>query len=119
MGRILPVWLAKNGYDVWVGTSRGTSYPEYSDHTEFDVWFNPEQFWNFTIDSMAEFDVPAMLDYIFQETSATNVSYIGHNIGASSLLKAMEKGTLNKQIDTITILQPCFAPKFGIYNITD
>lgn len=93
---MLPVWLANNGFDVWIGTSRGTSSPEYSDHTRLDAYTDYTQYWNFTIDTMAQYDVPAMISYVLQYGPSRNVSFIGHNLGASTMFKAMAAGTMNK-----------------------
>jgi alpha-beta hydrolase superfamily lysophospholipase len=95
-GQHLPDFLANNGYDVWIGTARGAASPEYSDHTTLDAFANYTDYWNFTIDTMAAYDLPAMINYVSEYSHSKNISFLGHNLGASTMFKAMAAGTMNK-----------------------
>jgi predicted alpha/beta hydrolase len=62
--------LANKGYDVWLGNTRGNSYTNIP---KLDQW-------NFTFDQMAEYDVPASLEYINRMTNK-QIHYVGHSQG--------------------------------------
>jgi lysosomal acid lipase/cholesteryl ester hydrolase len=69
----LPMFLAEMGYDVWLGNTRGNKYS--SKHKKFKR--DEDQFWNFSIDELARYDLPDSVDYILKLTGATSLSYIG------------------------------------------
>eukprot|EP00301_Raphidiophrys_heterophryoidea_P018602 c3601_g1_i1.p1 GENE.c3601_g1_i1~~c3601_g1_i1.p1 ORF type:complete len:458 (-),score=109.97 c3601_g1_i1:488-1813(-) len=71
--------LADAGYDVWLPNNRGNLYS--MNHTTLDV--NSDEFWDFTWDEMALFDLPAEFDYILGHTGASTLSYIGHSEGTT------------------------------------
>lgn len=69
--------LANKGYDVWLGNSRGNYY------SKGHIRLNPKkdsQYWDFTFQHMAEYDLPASFTYIYR-TTGQKVSYIGHSQG--------------------------------------
>jgi predicted alpha/beta hydrolase len=45
--------LANQGYDVWVGNSRGNAYSSPLINTKIKA------FWDFSFDEMAKYDLPA------------------------------------------------------------
>jgi len=50
--------LAKAGYDVWLGNSRGNKYSQQ--HTNYKVMNKKHNiFWQFTWQEMGEYDAPA------------------------------------------------------------
>jgi pimeloyl-ACP methyl ester carboxylesterase len=69
--------LADAGYDVWFGNSRGNIYS--LQHIHYPV--NSNQFWNFTWDDMAKYDIPSVISYILKTTGQQKLSYIGHSQG--------------------------------------
>ncbi|KAL3192646.1 hypothetical protein MRX96_058867 [Rhipicephalus microplus] len=69
--------LADNGYDVWLGNVRGTTYGKK--HKELEV--KSKKFWNFSFHEHAIFDVPANIDYILRETKRKDLLYIGMSQG--------------------------------------
>lgn len=75
--------LANKGYDVWLGNTRGNH------HSRNHTTLNPETdkaFWEYTWNDMAEFDVPAQVDYILEKTSNSNLVYVGHSQGTTILM---------------------------------
>lgn len=52
--------LAQNGFDVWVGNTRGSKYSR--EHKTLDV--KSKEFWEFSFMQMGEYDVPANLAYV-------------------------------------------------------
>lgn len=57
--KCLPTILEDNGYDVWILNNRGT---RYSNKTTKDV--KPEDYFNFSFQEMARYDVTANVKYI-------------------------------------------------------
>jgi len=56
--------LAKLGYDVWLGNNRGNAYS--IEHKTLNIT-DPE-FWYFTWEEMGTLDLPAMIDFVVDET---------------------------------------------------
>eukprot|EP00826_Nyctotherus_ovalis_P017763 TRINITY_DN1524_c0_g2_i6.p1 TRINITY_DN1524_c0_g2~~TRINITY_DN1524_c0_g2_i6.p1 ORF type:complete len:405 (+),score=85.99 TRINITY_DN1524_c0_g2_i6:224-1438(+) len=87
----LPIILADQGYDVWIGNNRGTLHAkEHMNPDEYN-WANPfNKFWDFSIDQMASFDVPTMINYICDVTGYEKLDYVGHSQGtAQFFMQAM------------------------------
>ncbi|CAG7818822.1 unnamed protein product [Allacma fusca] len=82
----LPFILADQGYDVWLGNSRGNSYS--NKHLRY-----PETsltFWNYTFDEMGMYDIPAVFSYILNVTGSEQLNYIGHSMGTMIFFIAMD-----------------------------
>ncbi|XP_042909902.1 gastric triacylglycerol lipase-like [Parasteatoda tepidariorum] len=95
--------LADSGYDVWLGNTRGNTYSR--NHISLDP--NCTDFWRFSFDEMAEFDLPAMIDYILDETKAKSLSYIGHSQGTTVAFALLsEKPIYNEKINLFVALAP-------------
>ena len=69
--------LADNGYDVWMNNSRGNRYSRYHVHLDPDT--DKPQFWDYSFEDMAKYDLPALFNYILIKTVVKSVSYIGHS----------------------------------------
>ena len=57
--------LADAGFDVWLGNMRGNVYSKQ--HISKPV-SNPD-FWKFSWQEMAKYDLPAMIDYVLNTTN--------------------------------------------------
>jgi len=76
--------LADAGFDVWLGNVRGNRYSR--SHRSLSP--DSVQFWDWSFDEIAQFDIPAMVSYISANSSAPRISYIGHSQGATAGLAA-------------------------------
>eukprot|EP00211_Chloroparvula_japonica_P006301 CAMPEP_0119120156 /NCGR_PEP_ID=MMETSP1310-20130426/1324_1 /TAXON_ID=464262 /ORGANISM="Genus nov. species nov., Strain RCC2339" /LENGTH=422 /DNA_ID=CAMNT_0007109621 /DNA_START=102 /DNA_END=1370 /DNA_ORIENTATION=- len=95
--------LADNGYDVWMGNNRGTTYSR--NHLKYTT--KDREFWSFTYDQFARYDLPAMLSYVTQETGNSHVSYIGHSQGTTQMFAALsEEGPVASMLDLFIGLGP-------------
>lgn len=68
-------------YDLWVGNVRGNYYGKRHQT------LNPEtdiDFWQFTVNEIGIFDIPAMIDHILKKTSSDKMNYVGFSQGAST-----------------------------------
>lgn len=74
--------LSDIGYDVWMGNDRGSEF--HVKHKFFPK--NSEEFWNFSVQEIATFDLSAMIDYTLYNTNETSMFYIGHSQGSTALL---------------------------------
>ena len=66
--------LANRAYDVWLGNNRGNKYGK--NHIQLSAKI--KDFWNFTFEDMAIYDLPAAFGYIYQKTQK-KIVYIGHS----------------------------------------
>lgn len=58
--------LAKRGYDVWLGNQRGNYFSNKHET------LNPEKdvkYWDFSMDEIAKYDLPATIEYILSQTN--------------------------------------------------
>ena len=79
--------LANKGYDVWLGNSRGNKHSRNHTH------LNPnkgKEFWEFTMQHMADYDLPAFLQYAFKLTNQ-KPHYLGHSQGTMMVHIALSK----------------------------
>ena len=76
--------LYNEGYDVWLGNVRGNAYS--TDHVRLSP--NEREFWKFSFDEMGKYDIPAMVDYVLNQTKSTKLNYIGHSQGTTTLIAA-------------------------------
>lgn len=74
--------LADAGYDVWMTNIRGNKYSK--EH----AWLkeNTKEYWNFSWNEVALFDIPAVIDYIRKvKGEDAKIAYIGHSMGTTIL----------------------------------
>lgn len=78
--------LSNYGYDVWLGNMRGSV--NCLEHSTLNA-FRDAKYWDFSIDEMAKFDVPAMISYVKTQSNSAKVDYIGLSQGATMLFAAL------------------------------
>lgn len=83
-GNALAFLLADRGYDVWLGNYRGNTYS--LGHKNPDI--TKQQYWSFSWDEMAKYDLPAMLQHLMAVTGQDRFHYIGHSMGTLSYYTA-------------------------------
>eukprot|EP00331_Platyophrya_macrostoma_P030138 CAMPEP_0176440768 /NCGR_PEP_ID=MMETSP0127-20121128/20777_1 /TAXON_ID=938130 /ORGANISM="Platyophrya macrostoma, Strain WH" /LENGTH=358 /DNA_ID=CAMNT_0017825375 /DNA_START=95 /DNA_END=1171 /DNA_ORIENTATION=+ len=81
--------LANKGYDVWLGNSRGNKYS--LNHKTLDSK-SSKDFWNFSWQKMAEYDLPATFEFIASITKQ-KITYIGHSQGTTIMFAALSDPT--------------------------
>lgn len=77
--------LAHRHHDIWLCNSRGSKYSQQ--HVHLSV--HNEQYWQFGLDHLAEYDVSATIDYIQQHTGATKTICVGFSQGSAQLFASL------------------------------
>ncbi|EGC34801.1 hypothetical protein DICPUDRAFT_34411, partial [Dictyostelium purpureum] len=99
----LGFYLADKGFDVWISNSRGTLLS--NEHVNNSI-FNT-MYWNFTLNELAEFDIPTCIDYILDVANRKQLSYIGHSQGTSIGFIAFNSNKkLEKKVNLFIALGP-------------
>ena len=71
--------LSNAGYDIWLGNSRGNKYSRAHN------FFLPSDaaFWQYGFEEMGDYDIPAVIDYIIENTEFEKVAFVGHSMGST------------------------------------
>jgi len=88
-----PGHLASRGFDVWTVDLRGNGKSKpanrFGDFQSADVEVKKaSNFW--TVDDYAKYDIPAILDFVTQETGVEQVSWVGHSMGGMVMYAYLE-----------------------------
>ncbi|XP_063625208.1 lipase 3-like [Cydia splendana] len=70
--------LAQECYDSWFGNVRGNY------HSRRHKTLNPDKdlkFWQFSVDEIGKYDIPAMVDYVLDATAMKQLMYLGYSQG--------------------------------------
>ncbi|XP_015455320.1 lipase member J isoform X2 [Pteropus alecto] len=101
--------LADAGYDVWMGNSRGTTWSRKHMYLKT----NSKEFWAFSFDEMAKYDLPASIDFIVKQTGQEEIFYVGHSQGTT--IAFITFSTIPKIAERIKVffaLAPVFSIKY-------
>lgn len=95
--------LADHGYDVWIGSPRGSTFSR--NHTHLDP--NAEEFWHYSWNEMGTQDLPSLIDYILATTKHSKLNFIGHSQGTTEfIVMNAEKPEYNNKIICAILLAP-------------
>ncbi|KAF2900849.1 hypothetical protein ILUMI_05338 [Ignelater luminosus] len=72
--------LADEGYDVWLGNFRGSSYSRNHTHLKEDY----SEYWDFSFHEYGIYDLPAQIDLVSNVTQQ-KIIYIGYSMGTMSM----------------------------------
>ncbi|CAK7325123.1 unnamed protein product [Dovyalis caffra] len=109
----LPTILADQGFDVWISNTRGTKFS--SRHTSLQ--HSQQEFWNWSFDELAKFDLPALFDFVYNETRQ-KIHYVGHSQGTLTAMAALSEGLLVEKIKSAALLSPVAYLKTTISLLT-
>ncbi|XP_008546538.1 lipase 3 [Microplitis demolitor] len=95
--------LSDEKYDVWMGNSRGTT----QSRAHVNLTTDDPLFWNFSFNEIGLYDLPAIIDYILNETGEKKLNYIGHSQGTSILFVLLsERPEYNDKINKFIAYAP-------------
>ncbi|KAI1292791.1 Lipase member N [Halotydeus destructor] len=78
--------LANYGYDVWISNFRGNSYSQNHSNMEAGLF---GKFWEFSINELARLDISTVVRYVMKKTLKKRIAFVGHSLGASSMLASL------------------------------
>lgn len=93
--------LADHGFDVWVGNVRGTKWS----HGHSSLSDGDKEFWDWSWEEMALYDLEAMLTYINSKTSS-KVFVVGHSQGTIMSLAAFTQPDIVNMVEAAALLSP-------------
>jgi len=99
----LPYILHDKGFDVWLGNNRGNGI------SMTNKYYTPDQteFWDFSWDEMAKYDMPAQIDYVLGQTGVQNLTYIGHSEGTIQAFAGLvSQPDLHEKLNLYVALAP-------------
>ncbi|XP_042118722.1 lysosomal acid lipase/cholesteryl ester hydrolase [Peromyscus maniculatus bairdii] len=103
--------LADAGFDVWMGNSRGNTWSQR--HTTLSV--SQDEFWAFSFDEMAKYDLPASINYIVNTTGQEQVFYLGHSQGTTiGFIAFSQIPELAKKIKMFFAMAPVVSLSFAM-----
>ncbi|XP_013172127.1 PREDICTED: lipase 3-like [Papilio xuthus] len=98
--------LAEEGYDVWMGNARGSTYSRRHIRLNPDSKIN-KSFWHFSWDEIGNIDLPAMINYALAHTGQKKLHYIGHSQGTTVFFVM---GSLRPEFNNKIISMHAFGP---------
>ena len=93
----LPIALAKQGYDVWIGNARGTSIAK--EHEQLDWEADEAEYWDFSFPEIAMNDLPVQLSTVFEETDHKKINFVGFQLGATEILYALSDEEMQTELE--------------------
>uniref|UniRef100_A0A8R1UGZ8 glucuronosyltransferase n=1 Tax=Pristionchus pacificus TaxID=54126 RepID=A0A8R1UGZ8_PRIPA len=101
--------LADAGFDVWLLNFRGAKYSK--NHVQYNQ--NSSEFWRFSWDQMAQYDLPASIDAILRINGADRVYYAGHSQGTTILFAKLARDPeYTSKISRFFALAPIITSKY-------
>ena len=100
----LAFFLAKSGYDVWLGNNRCGFKPQHS-----LLSYKDPRMWNWNIRQMGVMDLPALVSRVLSETGFEKLGLICHSQGTTQTFVALAKEQrpdLGKKISVFCALAP-------------
>lgn len=96
--------MADAGYDVYIGSNRGTEYS--SGHKS--LAYDSQEYWDYTLDAYAE-DVLASMKAVYDHSGFKKGTYVGYSMGTLQMLLALTKfeSVLEQYINKAILLAPC------------
>ncbi|XP_023224008.1 uncharacterized protein LOC111625178 [Centruroides sculpturatus] len=94
--------LADAGYDVWLGNQRGNTYSRK--HVKYSP--RDKEFWQFSFDEFAEYDLPAMMEFALNVTNQSQLYYVGHSEGTTVAFALLSERPDYDKIKVVVALGP-------------
>ncbi|ODM90296.1 Lipase 3 [Orchesella cincta] len=106
--------LSDRGYDVWLANERGNGYSM----RHISLTPSDPKFWDFSIDEIGLYDVPAIIDYVLKQTGYKKLHYTAYSLGGAELLVALSKRPeYNEKVQNAVLLAPAVYLQNFVYGI--
>lgn len=97
------------GYDVWLGNTRGNKYSWKHEKKGME---KSREYYDYSLDEMAKFDVPNCIDFILKFTEKEKLSYIGFSQGTAQGFAALSlSADVQKKVNIFIALAAIMKPK--------
>jgi pimeloyl-ACP methyl ester carboxylesterase len=113
-----PVYLSSKGYDVWTLDLRGCGDSHRKNRflrfVGFDLKKDAEDPYYWTLDDYAQYDLPAVIDFVCRETAKDKVTWIGHSMGGMVMfayLTSADKEEKDKVANFVALGSPVLMPQ--------
>ena len=108
----MPLILADNGYDIWMGSARGT---EYSRGNTKGLTMDMQEFWAWSYAEMGVYDHPANIEFIKKQTGKEKIFYLGYSEGTVAMFYGLIKlgKTISDSLHKYVALAPCSIGSLG------
>ncbi|KAL3698813.1 hypothetical protein R1sor_012889 [Riccia sorocarpa] len=93
--------LADAGFDVWIGNIRGTRWS----HGHISLNTRDKNYWDWSIDELAAYDLPAMLEFVYKSTGRKTF-YVGHSQGTIIGFAAFTQDRVGDFVAAAALLSP-------------
>ncbi|KAM1002915.1 hypothetical protein FF1_003249 [Malus domestica] len=93
--------LADEGFDVWVGSVRGTRWS----HGHVSLSEEDKEFWDWSWQELALFDLSEMIRYIYS-TRSSKVFVVGHSQGTIMSLAALTQPDIAELVEAAALFCP-------------
>lgn len=103
--------LSNLGYDVWLTNFRGNQYSRK--HLKYQK--SDPEYWNFTVDSLVNYDYKAYVNYILNYTKKHKYTFIGHSLGSTVGLGSLVAHNNTRVTSNLTcsiLLSPVASTRF-------
>jgi lysosomal acid lipase/cholesteryl ester hydrolase len=111
----LPMVLADAGYDCWLGNNRGNKYS----HKHLSKKVTNDDFWDYSLDDLARYDVPSMIDYVLAQTGAKSLTVIGFSQGTAQTFAYLSNPIVSPKVNLFIALAPVSVPRGFANPIVD
>ncbi len=102
----LPLVLARKGHDVWLGNNRGNKYSSRHERS----LPSEDAYWDYSLDELARFDVPTMVERVCSVTGRPSVAYVGFSNGTAQMFAALALlPELRQRVSAFIALSPAVA----------
>ena len=92
-------YLLEKGVDLWLGNSRGN---KYSGKSHINPEISDKEFYNYSWQEMARYDLPAFYKFIIEKTDIDQMYYIGYSMGSAEIMAAMSDHEVSDYIQNHT-----------------
>jgi len=107
--------LSDVGYDVWMGNNRGNKYS----HKHLHKKPTHEDFWDYSLDDLAKYDLPSMIDYVLAQSGAKSLTLIGFSQGTAQSFAYLSTPAAASKVNLFIALAPVSIPRGFANPIVD